>query len=181
MTSIDPMVTSLFGQVGYDFVIIDGEHGIFGPRDIFGHVQAAAGAGMVPLVRLPANTRPAIQQALDMGAGGVMIPKAESAVEIASAVHGSRYVPGGRGFCSSVPAVGWTRDDWSIFSSESDANITVIPLIETKAGVDAAADIASVEGIDFVFFGVADLSQDLGNRSNAPVMSSIAPVKAPFR
>lgn len=162
VTSIDPMVTALFGHVGYDFVIIDGEHGIFGPRDVFGHVQAAAGAGVVPLVRLPTNTRAGIQQALDMGAGGVVIPKAESAAEITSAVLGSKYVPGGRGFCPSVPSAGWTREGWSEFSDNSDANAVVVPLIETKAGVEAIADIARIDGIDFIFFGVADLSQDLG-------------------
>lgn len=162
VTSIDPMVTALFGYVGYDFVIIDGEHGIFGPRDVFGHVQAAAGSGTIPLVRLPANTRVGIQQALDMGAGGVVIPKAQSAADMSAAVHGSKYVPGGRGFCPSVPAAGWTREDWNQFSSSSDMNAVVIPLIETKAGVDAIAEIASVDGVEFVFFGVADLSQDLG-------------------
>ena len=158
---LDPAVTALLGAAGYDFVVIDREHA---PNDIqstLAHVRAAEANDLVPIVRVLRNDPAEIQSTLDIGAEGIIIPKVSSRADAERALAASRYQPGGRGMCPAVEAARWTRD-WPTYRDEANANVIIIPLIETVSGLENLKDIASVDGIDFVEFGFADMSQDMG-------------------
>jgi 2-keto-3-deoxy-L-rhamnonate aldolase RhmA len=158
----DPSTSAIFGSAGFDWVVIDREHGAMDIPATVGHIRAAQATGAVPLVRVLENSPPLIQQALDLGAQGVIVPKVGSAEEAARAVAAGRYQPGGRGMCPVVPATDFTMDGWADYRASVNENALVIPLIETNAGVENIREICAVDGVDYVFFGLADLSQDLG-------------------
>lgn len=162
ITSTDPSTSMILGSVGYDFLAIDDEHGVLGPRDILNHVRSAWANGIPAIQRVGANDPRTIQRALDTGADGVIVPKVNTADEARRAVQCSRYQPSGRGQCQVVPATTWSQDDWSEYVDNANREITVIPLIETAAGVENFAEIADLDGIDFAFFGYADLALDVG-------------------
>lgn len=160
--SSDTSTTAILGAVGFDWVIIDREHGMIELEAMVNHIRTADAFGMVPIIRVLENSAALIQQALDAGGQGIVVPKVESAEDARRAVAASQYAPGGRGMCPIVPGADYSAKNWAAFSRSSNENVLTIPTIETKMGVDNIAEIAAVEGIDYVFFGLADLSQDLG-------------------
>lgn len=160
--SIDPAVTAAVATAGPDFVVIDREHG---PNDIIStanHVRAAEANGLIPIVRVLANDPTQIQATLDVGAHGIIVPKIGSADQAAAALAATRYQAGGRGMCPATEGARWSSgDSWFAHRESSNDNVLLIPLIETRAGVENLAEIIAIDGIDHVFFGMADLSQDL--------------------
>lgn len=162
ITSTDANTTLAAGAAGFDFVVVDGEHG---PLDVgakLQHVIAAKAQGIVPILRVLENNPALIQQSLDLGAGGVIVPKVGTAEQAERAVRAGQYRPGGRGMCPAVPGALWDGSMWKWESADSNANTLVIPLIETGEGLRNAKEIAAVDGVDYLFFGLADLSQDIG-------------------
>ncbi|MFF0038876.1 HpcH/HpaI aldolase/citrate lyase family protein [Streptomyces mirabilis] len=161
--STDAAVTVTIASSGYDFVVIDREHG---PNDIqstLGHIRAAEANRITPIVRVLENNPTQIQASLDAGAHGIVVPKIGTVAEAEAALKATRYQPGGRGMCPAVEGARWSSGDtWLEHREGSNENVILIPLIETRAGVDNLAEIAAIDGIDFLFFGLADLSQDLG-------------------
>lgn len=160
--SSDSSVTALYGDAGYDFVVIDREHGIMDNSDMLAHIRAATASGLIPFVRVLENNASLIQQTLDAGAHGIIVPKVGSADDARRAVAATLYQPGGRGMCPVVPATSFTQNNWHGHRETSNSQVILMPLIETKRGVDNIEEIMAVEGVDHVFFGLADLSQDLG-------------------
>lgn len=160
--SNDPTTSAIFASTGYDFVIIDREHGMIDLAATVGHVRAVEMGGATPLIRVLEPNATSVQQALDAGAHGIIVPKAEDAEEIERLVKATRYRPGGRGKCPQTPGANFDGTDWQGRSERHNDNVLLVPLLETMAGVENAAKISAVDGVDYVFFGPADLSQDLG-------------------
>ena len=161
--STDATMTVAMGTAGFDFVVIDREHG---PNDIqstLGHIRAAEANGLVPIVRVLRNDAAEIQATLDIGAQAIIVPKISTRADVERALDASLYKPGGRGMCPAVEAARWVdTDDWPAYRDEANSNVLLIPLIETGEGVHNLREIAAVDGIDFAFFGFADLSLDMG-------------------
>jgi len=162
LTSSDPSTSVIFGDVGYDFVIIDGEHGALDTRDVLNHIRAARSAGTLVIVRVLYNEAALIQRAVDLGADGVIVPKIATAADAERALAATQYKRGGRGFCPMVPAARWSGENWSEHAGNSNENVILIPLIETLEGAGNFAEILAVPGIDYAFFGLGDLSQEMG-------------------
>jgi 2-keto-3-deoxy-L-rhamnonate aldolase RhmA len=162
VSSSDISVTQIYGTTGYDWVAIDCEHGMIDLNAMRSHIHVANSYGMVAIVRVLDEEPSRIQQALDAGAHGIIVPKVSSGDQARLAYRATRYGPGGRGMCPSVPNSDFDTDNWAGHSSNSDANVLFIPLIETAEGVRNIQEIVAVPGIDYVFFGLADLSQDMG-------------------
>ncbi|WP_340317970.1 HpcH/HpaI aldolase family protein [Rhizorhabdus argentea] len=164
LTSVDAATTEVFAAAGYDFVIIDCEHGPHDNASALGHIRAAEAGGVIPLVRVLENSPTLIQASLDLGAHGVIVPKVENAAHARTAVSASLYAPKGfRGMCNGCHAAGYCGlDDWAEHQCQSDENVVIFPLIETVRGVENIEEILDVPGIEFVFFGPGDLSNDMG-------------------
>ncbi len=163
VSSLDPASTDIMALAGVDFVVIDGEHGRFARADIENHVRAANLGGILPFVRILENSPTLIQSVLDLGAQGVVVPHIDTAEDARSAVAASRYAPqGNRGMCPACNAGGYGMGGWSAHVKASDANVLIIPVLETRRAIENVEEILAVDGVDIVLYGPGDLSADMG-------------------
>ncbi|WP_315122572.1 aldolase/citrate lyase family protein [Comamonas antarctica] len=155
-----PAIVEMCAYAGFDFILIDNEHGSAG-LDITEHMlRAARASGIPPVVRC---LRPDIARVLDMGASGVQIPMVQNAEEARDLVQQVRYPGiGRRGSAFSPRAAGYGAFPGAEHTRRSNEGIALIVMIETEEAAAQAAEIASVEGVDAVFIGPNDLSHSMG-------------------
>ena len=152
-----PVIAELAGLCGFDWLLIDLEHGAVGESALFASLQALRGSRSAVIVRVGAPHPDLIQRALDWGADGIMVPHVDTAEQARAAVRAARFAPHGtRGFSRSVRAL-----DYGMAQEPPSADPLVLAQIESAAAVSHADAIAAVEGIDVLFVGPADLSFDL--------------------
>lgn len=153
----------LCGLLGFDFALIDAEHGPVGRRECVNLVRAAQVVGITPLVRVLRNDPAEILQALDTGAAGVMVPGVETAEEARAAVRASRFAPDGeRGLAATRAATWGIAEPLSAYAQRANAEVAVIALVESATGMKNLPQIGAVPGLDAVFLGPSDLSQSMG-------------------
>lgn len=153
---------------GPDYVVVDQQHGAVDASVMTAMLQAISGAGVAPLVRVARNEPFTIGNALDLGAAGVIVPMVEDAEQAARAVAACRYAPDG------VRSFGALR-------GASEALCLV--MIETRAGVERAAEIAATPGLDGIYAGPSDLALTLGLQptlrlEHPPVLEALETVRA---
>lgn len=157
-----PLAAELVARAGFDWVLVDLEHGAGTETDLLAHLTAIEATGTAALVRPQSGERLRIGRALDLGATGVVIPRLESAADAREAVSFLRYPPDGvRGVAlltrgarlGSVAhgAIGGVNRD-----------IVGIVQVESPGALRDAAEIAAIDGVDVLFVGPADLSHSLG-------------------
>ena len=152
----------ILGHSGFDFLVLDIEHGAGDLETLYRQLQVTAGTPIASLVRIAWNETPRFKRALDAGADGIMVPYVQSPEEAAAAVAAMRYPPDGiRGVASSVRAARFGTD-FSTYQEKSKDGLLTVLQIETSTGVDAAREIAEVDGVDVLFVGPNDLSFSLG-------------------
>lgn len=158
-----PLLAEVAAGSGLDWLLIDMEHSANTLESVLLQLQAVAAYPITPLVRAPFNDAVAIKQILDIGAQNLIVPMVSTAEEARSAVAATRYPPEGvRGVGSALArSARWNRVDDYLRDSATHTSLTV--QIETAAGVDNAADIAAVDGVDAVFVGPSDLAASLGH------------------
>lgn len=171
-----PLLTEVAAGSGLDWLLIDMEHSANTLESVLLQLQAAAAYPIAPLVRVAANDTVAIKQVLDLGAQNIIVPMVSSVAEAQAAVAATRYPPEGvRGVGSALArSARWNRVDRYLQESSEHTSLTV--QIETAAGVEAAADIAAIDGIDAVFVGPSDLSASmglLGQQTHPSVMAAV--------
>lgn len=155
-----PAIVEMCGYAGFDFVIIDNEHGSCGLETTENMLRAARASGIVPVVRC---LRHDISRILDMGASAVQIPMVASAAEARDLVQQVRYPRvGRRGSAFSPRAAGYGAFPGAAHTKRSNAGVALIVMIETPEAVAQAGEIAAVEGVDAVFVGPNDLSHAMG-------------------
>ena len=157
-----PITAEMAGLSGFDWVLLDHEHGPGSDVTIMQQLQAVAATPAAGLVRIAANEAPRFKRVLDAGAHGVMIPYVSTAAEARAAVESMRYPPRGeRGVAKLTRATefGAAFDDYFAHAHEW---LVTLPQIETQEGVSNAAEIAGVDGVDVVFVGPMDLTTSLG-------------------
>lgn len=157
-----PWLVEIIGVAGFDYVMLDGEHGA-----AFSNLQvliiAADAAGITPIVRVPSHDRGYILPALEAGAGGIQVPMVETVEQARRLVAETKYAPiGQRGFSNATRAANYGTASLSTYGPLANHETLLILQIETQAGLDNVAEIAKVAGVDALFFGPGDLSQALG-------------------
>jgi 4-hydroxy-2-oxoheptanedioate aldolase len=157
-----PTVVEILGHAGFDFVVIDLEHGqgdIAGATEM---IRAAQLTDMTAVIRVPSNDPIFLKRILEAGADSLMIPQIETAEEARAAVRACRYPPqGSRGYAAPVvraSSYGKIKD----YIHRANDNLLLILQIESATAVKNAAEIASVEGVDVAFIGVNDLGGSIG-------------------
>ena len=146
-------------HAGFDWLVIDQEHGAIDAPLMQGLLQAISTTDTVPLVRVPSVHGDWIGRALDAGAYGVIVPSVNTRAEAEAAVRATRYPPQGeRGIGGSRTRL-YGGDDYVQHANEE---ILLIAEIEHRDGVANAAQILSVPGIDAYFIGPGDLCASLG-------------------
>lgn len=152
----------VLGSTGLDFVVLDTEHAPFDRGALDTAILAGRGVGLPVLVRV-ANTQPdTILSVLDMGACGIIVPHvtdAEMARRLAAACS---YGEGTRGVSTSHRAAGYGQRELHAYLSRADLEVSLICQVEDGQGVDNAAAIAAVSGVDALFIGPVDLGVSLG-------------------
>lgn len=157
----DPVVGELMARAGFDYLLIDTEHGAWDLIALQNMLMAFNGTNTVPIVRVPWNDHVRIKQMLDMGVEGIMAPMVRTVEECRALVRSCRYPPvGTRGF-GPRRASNYYRDIDSYLAAANDA-IFVMPQIEDIATVGVIDAFVAVPGIDAVAIGPNDLSGTTG-------------------
>lgn len=159
-----PITVEIAGLAGFDWVLIDHEHGPGGQDTLLHQLHAASATPAIPIVRIAANETPRFKRVLDMGALGVMVPWVSTVAEATAAVSAMRYPPHGiRGVAKFNRGAGFGGDFEEYYAHAHERLLTVIQ-IETPEAVANIDAIAAVDGADVLFVGPTDLSYNMGIR-----------------
>lgn len=156
-----PSVTEIAVVMGLDWIVIDAEHGHQDWGDIVHHLRSAVRSDTVTLVRIAEDNIALVKRALDIGADGVVVPWIETEEQLRRVVSYAHYPPAGLRGMGGERATGWGAG-MQAHVDEADANVLVIPMIESVEGAQNASELATVDGVDIYFFGPADLSATAG-------------------
>lgn len=169
-----PENVEMAGAAGYDFVVIDCEHGTPYLDGLVDMLRAADGVGVTPIVRVPGHDPGFIMRALDGGAMGVIVPNVATAEQARAAVSAGKYRTGSadaadigsRGACPSTRANWHLTSDWPAFARWSNEQTMVWLLIESAEGAANLDRILEVPGISAIVPGPFDLAQSMGHSGN---------------
>ena len=159
-------VAEILAGAGYDWIVVDGEHGPFDIPSILSQLQAIKSYDVPVIVRPPEGTQLIIRQLMDIGVQTLLVPMVESADQAAQIVSYMRYPPEGiRGVGAGLArAAQWNREDNYLLKANSE--MCLIAQIETRKGVENLEEIARVEGVDVLLIGPADLAASIGHLGN---------------
>ncbi len=171
-----PELVEVAATTGLDFITLDTEHAAFGPRELEMCLLAARAARLPALVRTPDGAAPAIQQALDLGASGIIVPHVGDDFTLRKSIDATRLGPkGSRGFSTSHRAAGYGSIPAGEFMARNNESIIVIAQIEDRAGLNNIETLAQVADLDAMFIGRADLACALDETSiHAPSVEAAA-------
>jgi 2-keto-3-deoxy-L-rhamnonate aldolase RhmA len=175
LTITDPFVTEVVGGGGFDFVLIDTEHGPIALDQLQSMLMALRHSSSIILVRPAANDPTLIKQILDLGAEGIVVPEISSAADAAAAVAAAKYPPlGRRGFGPRRAAR--LEGGRAIYIDRANDEIAVVVMIENQNAVAKFDDILATPGLDGILVGPADLAVSMGHLrdlGNAEVQEAI--------
>jgi 2-keto-3-deoxy-L-rhamnonate aldolase RhmA len=155
---------AICAAAGAEFILYDMEHSGAGFETMKAQFTLCHGAGLVPLVRVPADDYHFIARALDLGAMGVMLPMVESAEAARHIVACTRYPPAGRrgAAFNVVPHDDYAAGAVADKMAAAHARTLVICLVETAKGIENVDAIAAVDGVDIIWLGHFDLTSSMG-------------------
>lgn len=174
----DPAFAEVLARAGFDYVIIDLEHGPNTIANAHNLIRAVELGGALPIIRTAEGADWQIGAVLDGGAGGVQVPHVSSAAAAREMVEHAKFSPlGGRGVCRYVRAADFSMQEKSDYLQSANEAILVVQ-VEGKEGLENLDEIMAVEGVDIVFIGPYDLSQSLGVAGEVDHPSVVAAVEA---
>jgi 2-keto-3-deoxy-L-rhamnonate aldolase RhmA len=155
----DPEIYCAMANAGYDFLWIEMQHSPLTYQEVARMIWACRGAPAIPFIRVPDATPGDIQKATDIGALGIIVPLVETIEEARDTVKYAKYPPEGlRSLGNGQYRALWGDD----YRATANANIMVVAMIESPAGVAIADGIATVPGVDVVFAASTDLGSFSG-------------------
>src|SRR5256886_3953285 len=159
-----PPVVEVLGYLGFDWILLDNEHGSIPVDTAEGCIAAAELSGMAPIVRPVGNKPEIIAPFLDRGAWGVQVPHVNTADEARAAVDAVKYGPEGhRGiFSGGRPAGYGFKGAPADYAREANRQTLVCPMLEEVEAIENLPDLVTVAGVDVYFIGARDLSQSMG-------------------
>jgi len=162
MKTTDPAFVESAGYSGFDFVVLDLEHGPASFQQLQNLIRAAEVSGIVPIIRTPPGNLHMIGAVQDIGARGVLVPQIQTAQEASNVVKAAKFFPKGeRGVCGFVRAANYSTIENKAYFKKANDNILIVQLEGTEA-IKNIEDIMEVPDIDMIFIGPYDLSQSLG-------------------
>jgi 2-dehydro-3-deoxyglucarate aldolase/4-hydroxy-2-oxoheptanedioate aldolase len=157
-----PLSAEICGRGGYDWLIIDLEHGAATETDLLPLLLAVGVTPAAALVRPQSGERLRIGRALDLGAAGVMVPRLDTAAQVREAVGYLRYPPAGtRGVALRTRGAGMGSRGHGQVGEVNELTLGIIQ-IESATAVSEVDHIAAIDGVDVLFVGPTDLSHSLG-------------------
>ena len=162
-TFASPDIAKILQVCGFDFLIVDCEHGSFTTREVANIIAVARGIGMPALVRIPEMRREHALKFMEMGASGLLLPNTESAEQAKMLVDCTKYAPlGHRGVSLSRPHTDFKKVSGATYMPQANDETILMCQIESRKGVENVEEIIAVEGIDVAFIGPNDMTQDYG-------------------
>jgi 2-keto-3-deoxy-L-rhamnonate aldolase RhmA len=160
-----PATVQILQKSGFDFCIVDTEHGCYSADEVRHLIAAAKHAGICPFVRVSLEDPAMIARALDAGAEGIMVPMCRSMEDVSASVMRAKYPPmGKRGLHLLRPHVDFNPpDDAAAFCRQANANLILAIQIETTAAAGLVDEIAATEGVDMLYVGPGDLGAEMGH------------------
>jgi len=173
-----PQIVEIAGKLGFDWVLIDCEHGTISIETVEMLAMAAEACGITPIARPRTKSPEDILHVLDRGAMGVQVPHVNTAADARQAVEAVKYHPlGTRGLAAGTrPAEYGFGESMDRFVEVSNRETLVCVQLEEEAAIEHADEIVNVDGVDVFFIGPSDLSQSMGYPGNAkapPVQKAI--------
>ncbi|MGZ8268759.1 MAG: HpcH/HpaI aldolase family protein [Burkholderiales bacterium] len=173
----DADLVEMLGYAGFDWILIDAEHGSINENDCLAMVRACELANTSSIVRPPSNDPETIMRYLDRGAQGVQVPHVNSAADARAAVDAVKYHPlGHRGVTSSTRSANYGfREPIPDYIRFSNEETLVCVMIEEREAVRNLPEMLKVEGVDVFFVGAGDLAQTMGypGNRNAPEVQAV--------
>lgn len=150
-------------HIGFDWLLIDLEHGAGSLADLRGMLHACGGSKTAPIVRIRSVDGDTVKFVMDSGAAGIMFPFVSSVEEAEKAVRCTKYPPLGRRGAAGIIRATQYGQNWSRYFDEANDKGLVVVQIETLEAVAAAEEIAAIDGVDVLFVGPLDLSVNMGH------------------
>ena len=163
----DIYAAEMLGTAGFDWIVVDGEHAPNDIRSMRDQLIALEPSDSHPVVRVPIGETYLIKQVLDIGAQTILVPIVESKAQAEELVRACHYPPKGVRGVGAALARASRFSDIPDYATTADDQICLLVQVENRAGMAALDDILTVDGVDGVFIGPADLSSDMGHAGNA--------------
>lgn len=162
-----PNIVRMLAVGGFEFVIVDCEHGYFNFSQAAEIVGIANGIHLPIIIRIPEIRREVITKYMDMGADGLLVPMTSTRKEIKTVVEYAKYSPlGKRGISTQRPHTEYNPNGLSQYMKLANQRTIIFAQIETREGVQNINDILSLEGVDGALIGPNDMSCDCGDPGN---------------
>ncbi|MET4640192.1 aldolase/citrate lyase family protein [Mycetocola sp. 2940] len=160
---VNPSMPRILDAAGFEFAILDCEHGAFDMETVGAMANVASGTALDLWVRTPAISREYIGRYLDAGIVGIVAPMVDTVEQAEALVRMTKYPPlGSRGISVTRAHSGYVVDDLPAYLSSANERVQVYAQIETARAVDGVEAIAAVDGLDGLIVGPNDLLGDLG-------------------
>ncbi len=157
------VAAELVARAGFDWVVIDLEHGSGTEADLYPQLLAVQTTSTAAVVRVPLASRLPVGRTLDAGADGLMIPRLEALAEVTETLTWMRYPPDGiRGVAGATRGAGYATLPHEQLATAVNPSLLGVFQVESPIAVEAAGSIAALDGVDVLFVGPADLSHSMG-------------------
>jgi 2-keto-3-deoxy-L-rhamnonate aldolase RhmA len=178
-----PQIVEMIGAAGFDWVLLDCEHGTLTLESVELMAMAAEACGITAIARPMTRSAEHILQVLDRGAMGVQVPHVTSAAEAREVIAAVKYHPAGRrGLAAGTRAANYdahgTLADY--VKAANEATLIAIQL-EDQAAIEHIDELLQVEGIDVFFIGPSDLSQSMGHPGDPKAPAVAQAIEASLR
>lgn len=171
-----PDIVEVMALSGFDFVVIDTEHGPLSVESTQNLIRAAEVRGITPIIRVTESSETTILRSLDVGAHGIQVPQVNNRKAAEEVIRRAKYFPlGNRGVAMPRASDYGTLNPLDYFNKENEETLIVVHC-ENKVGLDNLDEIVEVPGIDVIFLGPFDMSQSLGvpGQVNHPLIEEAA-------
>ena len=155
-------MAELLALAGFDFLLLDAEHGFFSIESIQAMVIAADGAGIPAIVRVPSCLAAEVGRCLDAGAAGILFPRGDGCATVHAAIESAKYPAAGKRGLGGVRANRYGTISLDRFVKEANERTTIAVQIETAGALKELEAIAAEPDLDVLFVGPNDLTQALG-------------------
>ena len=162
-----PNIVRILGSVGFEYIIIDCEHGYFDYSQVANIVALCNGIGLPVIIRIPTISRECITKYMDMGTNGILVPMTNTCEDVKNVVKWTKYSPQGtRGISTTRAHSNYNVQSLSNYMEKANKDTIILVQIETKEAVKNINEIVNVHGIDGVIIGPNDMAGDYGTPGN---------------
>jgi len=163
-TSDDPQLAELFGIAGFDYYMLDAEHGLLDPMQVMNVIRTCESTNMTPMIRIGSKDPKLVLQYLDAGMLGIMMPGLETVEEVKMLVDAVKYTPLGKrglGFSRASGHMAYTSSAPEYINFSNEQTMVIIQFEDDKL-LEVFPDLCAVKGLDACVVGPRDLSNNMG-------------------